>query len=186
MSPRTSPAQRRTITVEMMTPPMTAPPPVILIVGGDSGDVGTTTSALGRRFGLDYRILAAPSAAEGIAELTGLARVGEQVALVAADLHLPDGDGVEFLERAAGLHKGVARILLFDLDEFHTRIPFRELPALQRASALGRIDGWMVKGWVNPEEWLYPQVQEALSAWSMCAPAEACDLPHGWGPVGST
>ena len=24
----------------------------------------------------------------------------------------------------------------------------------------------MVKGWVNPEEWLYPQVQEALSAWS--------------------
>jgi thioredoxin reductase (NADPH) len=23
----------------------------------------------------------------------------------------------------------------------------------------------MVKGWVNPEEWLYPQVQEALSAW---------------------
>ena len=47
------------------------------------------------------------------------------------------------------------------------RIPFRELPALQRASALGRIDGWMVKGWVNPEEWLYPQVQEALSAWSI-------------------
>jgi thioredoxin reductase (NADPH) len=86
--------------------------------------------------------------------------------VVAADLHLPDGDGVEFLERAAGLHRGVARILLFDLDEFHTRIPFRELPALQRASALGRIDGWMVKGWVDPEEWLYPQVQEALSAWS--------------------
>jgi thioredoxin reductase (NADPH) len=96
-----------------------------------------------------------------------LAGHGEQVALVAADLHLPDGDGVEFLERAADLHSGVARILLFDLDEFHTRIPFRELPALQRASALGRIDGWMVKGWVNPEESLYPQVQEALSAWSI-------------------
>ena len=52
------------------------------------------------------------------------------------------------------------------MDEYHTRIPFRELPALQQASALGRIDGWMVKGWVNPDEWLYPQVQEALSAWS--------------------
>jgi thioredoxin reductase (NADPH) len=24
----------------------------------------------------------------------------------------------------------------------------------------------MVKGWVNPEEWLYPRVQEALSTWS--------------------
>ena len=86
---------------------------------------------------------------------------------MAADLHLPDGDGVEFLERAAGLHPGVTRSLLFDLDEFHTRIPFRELPALQRASALGRIDGWMVKGWVNPEESLYPLVQEVLSAWSI-------------------
>jgi thioredoxin reductase (NADPH) len=146
---------------------MTAPAPVILIVGGDPRDVETTASALDRRFGSDYRVLTAGSAADGLAELAGLARGGAQVALVAADLHLPDGDGVEFLERAAGLHPGVTRILLFDLDEFHTRIPFRELPALQRASALGRIDGWMVKGWVNPEEWLYPQVQEALSAWSI-------------------
>jgi thioredoxin reductase (NADPH) len=88
------------------------------------------------------------------------------VALVAADLHLPDGDGVDFLERAAGVHRGVARILLFDPDDFHTSIPFRELDALQRASALGRLDGWLVKGWVNPEESLYPQAQEALRAWS--------------------
>jgi thioredoxin reductase (NADPH) len=146
---------------------MTAPAPVILIVDGDPRDVETTASALDGRFGSDYRLLTAGSAADGLAELAGLARGGEQVALVAADLHLPDGDGVEFLERAAGLHRGVARILLFDLDDYHTRIPFRELPALQRASALGRIDGWMVKGWVNPEEWLYPQVQEALSAWSI-------------------
>src|SRR4029079_13212907 len=99
-------------------------------------------------------------APERPAELTGLARGGEQVALVAADLHLPDGDGVEFLERAAGLHNGVARILLFEQDDYHARLPFRDLRALERASWLGRIDGWMVKGWVNPEEWLYPQVQE--------------------------
>ena len=146
---------------------MTTPAAVLLIVGGDSRDVETTASALDRRFGSDYRVLNAGSAADGVAKLQVLAGNGEQVALVAADLHLPDGDGVEFLERAAGLHNGVARILLFDVDDYHARIPFRELPALQRASALGRIDGWMVKGWVNPEEWLYPQVQEALSAWSM-------------------
>ena len=112
-------------------------------------------------------MLTAGSAAAGLAELERLARGGEQVALVAADLHLPDGDGVEFLERAAGLHRGVARVLLFDHGRHHTRIPFTELPALQRASALGRIDFWMVKGWVTPEEWLYPQVQEALTAWTM-------------------
>ena len=75
---------------------------------------------------------------------------------MAADLHLPDLAGVQLLERAAELHRGVARILLFDMDEYHTRISFRELPALQQATALGRIDGWMMKGWVNPDEWLYP------------------------------
>ena len=145
---------------------MTTPAPVLLIVGGDPKDVQTTAAALNHRFGSDYRVLTAHSAAEGLTELTGLSRRSEQVAVVAVDLHLPDGDGVEFLERAAGLHHGVARILLFNMDEYHTRIPFSELPALQRASALGRIDGWMVKNWVNPEEWLYPLVQEALSAWS--------------------
>ncbi|HSU36207.1 MAG TPA: FAD-dependent oxidoreductase [Propionibacteriaceae bacterium] len=112
-------------------------------------------------------MLTAGSAVDGVAKLALLADRSEQVAVVAADLHLPDLEGVQLLERAAELHRGVARILLFDMDEFHTRIPFRELPALQQASALGRLDGWMVKGWVNPEEWLYPQVQEALSAWSL-------------------
>jgi thioredoxin reductase (NADPH) len=145
---------------------MTAPAPVLLIVGGDPKDVQTTADALNHRFGPDYRVLTAHSAADGLAELNKLARSGERVALVAADLHLPDGDGVDFLEWAAELHRGVARILLFDMDVYHTRIPFRELPTLQRASALGRIDGWMVKGWVNPDEWLYPLVQEALSVWS--------------------
>ena len=139
---------------------------VMLIVGGDPRDVETTVAALDRRFGAHYRVQTAGSAADGLAELESLARLGEQVALVAADLHLPDGDGVQFLERAAGVYRGIARILLFDMDQNHTRIPFNELPALQRASALGRIDGWMVKGWANPEEWLYPLVQDALSAWS--------------------
>ncbi len=146
---------------------MTAPAPALLIVDGDPTDVATTAAALNRRFRPDYRVVTAGSAGDGLAELTRLAQRGEQVALVAADLHLPDGDGVEFLERATNLYRGIARILLFDMDEYHTRIPFRELPALQHASALGRIDGWMVKAWVNPDEWLYPHVQEALSAWSV-------------------
>ena len=119
---------------------MTAPAPVLLIVGGDPTDVATTASALDRRFGAAYRVLSAASAGDGLAELTRLAERGQQVALVAADLHLPDGEGVQFLERAADLHRDVARMLLFDMDDHHTRVPLRELPALQRATALGRVD----------------------------------------------
>jgi thioredoxin reductase (NADPH) len=53
------------------------------------------------------------------------------------------------------------------MDRHHTRIPFTELATLQRATALGRIDTFVMKGWVTPEEWLYPQVQEALTAWTL-------------------
>ena len=144
-----------------------APPlPVLLVVGADPQDVRTTAAALARRFTPDYRVLTAGSAASGLAELERLARRRDEVVLVAADQHLPDDDGVAFLERAASLHRDIARVLLFEMDHHHTQIPFTELPALQRATALGQIDVWLVKGWVNPEEWLYPQVQEALSAWS--------------------
>ena len=140
--------------------------PALLVVGADPRDVAVTAAALRRRFAPDYRVLTAGSGKTGLAELKRLAHAGAQVALVASDLHLPDRDGVDFLEDAAALHHGIARVLLFETDEYHTRVPFQELPALQRASALGRIDAWMVKGWVNPDEWLYPQMQEALSAWS--------------------
>jgi len=139
---------------------------VLLVVGADPQDVRTTAAALARRFTPDYRVLTAGSAASGLAELERLARRRDEVVLVAADQHLPDDDGVAFLERAASLHRDIARVLLFEMDHHHTQIPFTELPALQRATALGQIDVWLVKGWVNPEEWLYPQVQEALSAWS--------------------
>ena len=70
-----------------------APPlPVLLVVGADPQDVRTTAAALARRFTPDYRVLTAGSAASGLAELDRLARRRDEVALVAADQHLPDDD----------------------------------------------------------------------------------------------
>ena len=141
--------------------------PVLFIVDGDQEARLVTESALVRRFGADYRVLAAGAAKDGLDRLQRLADRGDQVVLVAADLHLPGMDGVQFLERAHVLHPGSSRVLLLSMDRYHTRIPFTELPTLQRAIALGRVDFWLVKGWVNPEEWLYPQVQEALTSWTI-------------------
>jgi thioredoxin reductase (NADPH) len=127
----------------------------------------TTEAALVRRFGPDYRIVTADSPSTGLSVLERLASDGEDVALIAADLQLPGMDGVAFLEQAQELHRDASRVLLLAMDRYHTRIPLTELAALQRATALGRIDFWVVKGWVTPEEWLYPQVQEALSTWTI-------------------
>jgi thioredoxin reductase (NADPH) len=141
--------------------------PVLFVVDADPQARAATSSALARRFGPDYRVLTADAAQAGLDALEGLAGRGDQVALVAADLHLPGLGGVEFLERAHALHPGASRALLVAMDRYHTRIPLSELTTLQRATALGRIDFSVVKGWVTPEEWLYPQVQEALTVWTM-------------------
>lgn len=126
-----------------------------------------TEADLARRFGSDYSVRVAATPQEALAILEHARDEGLDVALVAADLHLPGLDGVEFLGRAHRLHPRAVRLLLIAMDQYHTRVPFTELPALRRATALGQIDLWMSKGWVTPEEWLYPQVQEALTAWTL-------------------
>jgi thioredoxin reductase (NADPH) len=140
--------------------------PTLFVIDDDPLELATFERALRRRYGADYRVMAERSPEAGLDLLGRLARRGQDVALVAADLRLPGMHGVEVLERARELHRGVVRALLVAMDEYHTRIPFTELEALRRATALGRIDFWIVKGWVTPEEWLYPQVQDALSAWT--------------------
>jgi thioredoxin reductase (NADPH) len=144
-----------------------AAPPALLIMDADPQARAVTESALARRFGADYRVVTANGPQAGLDALERLAEHAEQVALVAADLHLPGMDGMEFLERAHLLHRDASRVLPLAMDRYHTRIPFSELARLQRATALGRIDFAVVKGWVTPQEWLYPQVQEALSAWTV-------------------
>ena len=140
--------------------------PVLLVVDHDPNELAAFERALRRRYGADYEVIAERSPEAALDLLERLAEGGEDVALVAADLRLPGIDGVEFLERAHALHRGVVRALLVAMDEYHTRIPFKELETIRHATALGRIDFWVVKGWTTPEEWLYPRVQEALSAWT--------------------
>ena len=141
------------MTTDNKTTRATAPArPVLFIVDADPQDRAVTESALARRFGPDYQVLAAGTPQGGLDALQRLADEGGEVALVAADLHLPGIDGVEFLERAHALHPNSWRVLLVAMDRYHTRLPFTELAALQRATALGRIDFSVVKGWVTPEE----------------------------------
>jgi thioredoxin reductase (NADPH) len=138
--------------------------PVLLVVDGAPDDLCLVTRALERRFGADYRLSTAAAPAEALELLARLAREATPVALVAADLRLPGMDGVELLRRAHALHPGAGRALFVAMD--HATGMGAAMDPLLRASALGQIDFWILKGWVSPEEWLYPQVQEALSAWA--------------------
>jgi thioredoxin reductase (NADPH) len=140
--------------------------PVLFIVDANADARRTLEDALARRFGADYQVQSAASAAAGLEHLAALAHDGVDVALIAADLELPEDGGITFLEQAHVLHRGANRALLHAMDNHGTRIPMTTLAAMQRAIARGRIDLSLLKGWTSPEEWLYPQVQEALSRWA--------------------
>ena len=140
--------------------------PVLLVVDADDEARASTKEALTRRFSPDFQTISADSASSGVELLSDFQADGVEVALIAADLHLPGMGGADFLERAHGQHPGASRVLLISMDEHHTRVSLTELQALQRVIGLGRADFSVTKGWVSPEEWLYPQVQEALTAWT--------------------
>ena len=140
--------------------------PVILLVDHDAATLDAARSAIGRRFGADYDVRAAASGSEGLQLLQRAVSEGRSVALVAADCDLPDVGGVELLEDVYAVDKTVVRILLVAMDENQVRVPLGRLLLVQEATALGRIDAAWVKGWDTPEEWLYPLLQEALTAWT--------------------
>jgi thioredoxin reductase (NADPH) len=138
--------------------------PVLLVVDGVQEELRLVARALERRFGADYRVSASPTAAEALALLARHAEEAAPVALVVADLELPGMDGIELLRRAHALHPGAGRALLVAME--HAVGEGAACDRHLRASALGQIDFSILKGWVSPEEWLYPQIQEALSAWA--------------------
>jgi thioredoxin reductase (NADPH) len=134
--------------------------PVLLVVDDDESTRRPVVEALARRFGADYRVLTAATARDGLDTLEQLAHDGAEVALVVADRGMSEMDGIAFLGRAHGLHPGAGRALLIAMEVRSGDDP------IQCAAALGQFDFTLSHGWVSPEEWLYPQVQEALSAWS--------------------
>jgi thioredoxin reductase (NADPH) len=81
------------------------------------------------------------------------------VALVFADFRLPATVGVEFLAAVRRRHPRAKRILLTTVGDRVASEP------LHRAMTLGQIDLFIEQPWCSPEEWLYPQVSEALAAW---------------------
>ena len=91
-------------------------PPVLFIVDADREASSAIESALIRRFAPDYRVLTADTSEARLEGLQRLAHRGEEVALVAADLRLPDMDGIAFLGLARALHQRAIRALLIAMD----------------------------------------------------------------------
>src|SRR5215210_6674728 len=86
--------------------------PVIFAVDGDDATLARLGRDLTSRYGVDYAVGTAATAADATAALEALRHGGAEVALVIAALSLPDGQGLDLLDAVHALHPHAKRVLL--------------------------------------------------------------------------
>jgi thioredoxin reductase (NADPH) len=116
-------------------------------------------SDLRRRFGADYRVVSADSAAEAMAALDRLAALDQDVALVIADQDLVQMAAVDVLRRARAVHPGAKRVLLVNRRSWAATHP------AVSAMAVGEMDYVLPSPWWPLEGVLYTTVGDFLASW---------------------
>ena len=136
--------------------------PALLAVDADSS-LGAVERELHGRYAGSYRVICTPSPVEAIATLTRLSDAGEEVALVLAGQWLPETTGGELLERAHQLHPHAKRALLVAWGEWGDR-PMAK--AIFDSMALGRIDYFLLRPAVSPDELFHSAISSFLLEWT--------------------
>jgi thioredoxin reductase (NADPH) len=136
--------------------------PVILAVDDDPDVIELIGHELSKRYGEDYRVVTARSAATAKAELEQMQQANDRVALVLADQWLPDGEGAAFLTEACAIHPHSKRALLISWGDWSVDATSRPL---REAIGLGHIDYYVLKPWRPSDELFHRTVTEFLHEW---------------------
>src|SRR4051794_21691722 len=130
--------------------------PTILTVDDDPSVSRAIARDLRRRYGENYRIIRASSAAEAIEALKEIKLRGGRVAVILADYRMPQMNGIEFLEQAMDLFPNARRALL---------TAYADTDAAIEAINVVDVDHYLLKPWEPPEEKLYPVIDALIDAW---------------------
>ena len=148
--------------------------PAILTVDDDPSVSRAIARDLRRRYGEEYRILRASSAAEALDALREIKLRGGRVAVLLADYRMPQMNGIEFLEQAMDLFPNARRALLTAYADTDAAIP---------AINVVDVDHYLLKPWDPPEEKLYPVIDSLIDAWRATGDREVEDIRvvgHRW------
>jgi thioredoxin reductase (NADPH) len=132
--------------------------PVLFAIDDDPGVARALRGDLGRRYGEDFRVIGASSAAAGLAMLRELADEHVTVAVLIVGHTMREMPGIEFLARAHGMHPQAKRVLLVERD-YSVRSP------VIQALTLGQADYHISKPWMLEQD-LYRGVSEFLAEWA--------------------
>ncbi len=138
------------------------PAPALVAADADPGLKDVERELLGRYDG-SYRIICTPSAERALEILTRLAEAGEEVALILAGRSLSEPAGADLLEHARELHPHARRGLLLDWGDWG-RLPAAK--AIFDLMALGRIDHFVLRPAVTPDELFHHSISSFLLDWA--------------------
>src|ERR687894_1491965 len=134
--------------------------PAILTVDDDPSVSRAIARDLRRRYGEQYRIIRAASAAEALEALREIKLRGGRVAVILADYRMPQMNGIEFLEQAMDLFPHARRALL---------TAYADTDAAISTINVVKVDNYLLKPWDPPEEKLYPVVDSLIEMWRATA-----------------
>jgi thioredoxin reductase (NADPH) len=148
--------------------------PAILTVDDDPSVSRAIARDLRRRYGEDYRIIRASSAAEALDAVREIKLRGGRVAVLLADYRMPQVNGIQFLEQAMDLFPRARRALL---------TAYADTDAAIQAINVVDVDHYLLKPWDPPEQKLYPVIDALLDAWQATGDREVADIRvvgHRW------
>ena len=134
--------------------------PVLLAVDDDPAARSSIEAELRKRYGADYEVICEGSGAAALATLERVTARNGQVALVVADLRLPDMTGIELLTKVRVLEPAAKRALLTGWGDLQVG------DRLVRAAVLGQVDDWGLKPWQPGDEGFHQLVVGLLYEWA--------------------
>ena len=141
--------------------------PTILTVDDDPQVSAALTRDLKRRYGSEYRVLSATSAAQALELLKSLALRTDPVALIVSDQRMPEKTGIELLAESRELAPEAKQLLLTAYADTDV--------AITAINEIG-LDYYLLKPWDPPEERLFPVVDDLLGDWRRGHPEVTNDI----------
>lgn len=140
------------------------PAPALLAVDADAVALGRVERELRGRYSGSYQVICTASPEGALAILTRMQDAGEEVALVLAGQWFPETTGGELLERVGRLHPHAKRGLLVAWEEWGHRPTAK---AISDSMALGRIDYFVLRPAVSPDELFHQAITGFLLEWTV-------------------
>lgn len=140
--------------------------PIILAVETDQPVADALERDLPRRYGADYDVVVERSPAAALERLreSESQGTGAEVALLIAGLWMAEMSGMDFFVQAHALAPDAGRLVLIAFADPAAHDAMAA--AAVAATTLGQFETFVIKPWVSPEEWLYPEIGALLGEWA--------------------